>query len=104
MSEQLKIYIAGPMTGIAENNYPAFLAAEEVLRERWGEVLNPARNFDGRKGLSWADYMRASIGQLVQATDAVFLPGWHASPGARMERKLAEDLKITIWEAEELGL
>ena len=41
------LYIAGPMSGWPESNYPLFHAAEEILREAGYEVINPARNGDG---------------------------------------------------------
>ena len=38
------VYIAGPMTGLPDLNYPAFNAAEEALTAAGHAVLNPARN------------------------------------------------------------
>lgn len=37
-----KVYIAGPMTGLPEFNYPTFFAAEEYLRSHGAKVMNPA--------------------------------------------------------------
>ncbi len=37
-----KIYIAGPMTGHLHHNFPAFFAAEEMLKPAY-DVVNPAR-------------------------------------------------------------
>ena len=35
-----KVYVAGPMTGLPEFNYPAFFAAEEYLRSHGAKVMN----------------------------------------------------------------
>jgi len=40
----MRIYIAGPMTGLPEFNYPAFNAAAEYLRSLGHHVENPADN------------------------------------------------------------
>lgn len=90
----MKVYIAGPMTGLPEFNYPAFFAAAEVLEERGYEPLNPAT---APVCDSWEGYMRHGITQLMQA-DAVFLlDGYHNSQGARIESALAEKLSIPCY-------
>ena len=40
----MRIYIAGPMTGLPDSNYPAFHAAEARLQALGHEPHNPARN------------------------------------------------------------
>lgn len=85
----MKLYIAGPMSGLPEFNYPAFHAAEAQLQAAGYETLNPATN--GEKD-SWEDYMRAGIAQVIQADALALLPGWHASRGARIEVDLAANL------------
>lgn len=39
-----RIYIAGPMSGLPEFNYPAFNRAAAVLRAQGHHVENPAEN------------------------------------------------------------
>lgn len=39
----MKVYIAGPMTGLPEFNFPLFFEAEELLKGHGFEVINPAR-------------------------------------------------------------
>lgn len=88
-----KIYIAGPMTGLPESNYPAFNAAAAKLRALGHEVQNPAEN---PKRDSWADYMRLGVAQLVQCDCIVLLPGWSESKGALIERQLAQVLQMDV--------
>lgn len=109
-----KIYIAGPMTGIREFNFPAFFAAEKDLYADGWVVFNPARNdqengidvsgttgrpeeipaFSLRKALAWDM-------QKICEADAIFmLRGWEHSSGARAEHSLASALKLhVIYEA-----
>ena len=74
-----RIYIAGPMTGHADHNYPAFYAAAELLQEAGWEVVNPAENFGGRTDLPRESYLRADVALLVQCEAVAMLPGWQES-------------------------
>ena len=91
----MKIYLAGPMTGLPEFNYPAFNAAAARLRALGHEVLNPAENPVPPCG-SWAGYMRLGLSQLVQCECIVLLPGWADSKGALFERKTAQVLAMDV--------
>ncbi len=84
----MKIYIAGPMTGLPEFNYPVFHEAAAALRAAGHAVDNPAENAAPPCG-SWLGYMRMSVAQLAQADCLVLLPGWASSRGARIEHQLA---------------
>lgn len=95
----LIIYLAGPMTGLPQLNYPAFMAWEESMRNVGYEVLNPARvdeQFPKRDGESreWGWYMRKTIAMLMEADGIALLPGWRRSRGARLERDLALRLEM----------
>ena len=90
-----RIYIAGPMTGIARFNYPAFNSAADKLRELGYEVENPAENPKPECG-TWEGYMRMSVVQIAGCDSIALLPGWLNSKGALLEVRLAADLGITI--------
>jgi len=91
----MKIYIAGPMTGLPDDNYPAFLWAEAELAELGHEVVNPAKL--NRPGEPWAKCMRVDIPAML-ACDALFvLPGWMGSRGAHLEVSIARDLAMPIF-------
>lgn len=85
----MRLYIAGPMSGLPDFNYPAFHAAEAQLWAAGYETLNPANN--GEQD-SWEGYMRAAIAQVIQADGIAYLPGAYSSRGARLELRLAEEL------------
>jgi len=90
-----RVYIAGPMTGVPEFNYPAFNALAAELRTEGFHVENPAENPEP-VGKTWAGYMRMSIAQMLTCDFVVVLDGWDQSRGARIEVELAVDLGMTV--------
>lgn len=90
-----RIYVAGPMSGLPESNYPAFNAVAAQLRALGFEVENPAENPAPACG-SWLGYMRMAIRQLSHCDAIMMLPGWSESRGARIEYRLACDLGLHV--------
>ena len=88
-----RVYIAGPMSGLPEFNYPAFHAAAEALAKRGFVELSPTQN---DTTLSWDFYLRRSIRMVTEADAVCLLPGWYQSKGARLEVSLAEALGLDI--------
>lgn len=91
----MKIYLAGPMTGLPDFNYPAFNAAAEKLRALGHGVCNPAEN-PVPPCRSWEGYMRLALAQLVTCDCIVLLQGWQASRGAKVESDLALTLRMKV--------
>lgn len=96
-----RIYLAGPMTGFEDFNYPAFHAEAGRLRAIGYEVENPA---EGREQPTWQAYMRQAIAQMLKCDAVALLPGWKGSRGARIENQLAADLGIHARPCEEFEL
>lgn len=104
------IYIAGQMAGLPDNNFPAFFAAEKVLRSKGWEPINPARfntvfgtEPTGRLLDAVCESERAAIPHL----DAIYLlKGWENSKGAKRELEVAlhHDLMVVVEESEERKL
>ncbi|MFU2878316.1 DUF4406 domain-containing protein [Pseudomonas aeruginosa] len=69
-----RIYLAGPMTGLPEHNFPAFHAEAARLRQFGYHVENPAEI--NPEGGSWSDCMRRDIPQLLTCDSLALLPGW----------------------------
>lgn len=91
------LYLAGPMTGIEDFNYPAFHAAAKALRARGYAVINPAEAFGGDQALSFDTYMRYDLTCLLKDCDTiVVLDGWEKSPGAVLEVSVASALGYGI--------
>lgn len=104
-----RCYIAGPMTGIAEFNFPAFDAARDALASYGWTVTSPADldrvdGFDetgctGNEMLTneqRARFARNDIGAILDVDTVFLLPGWQNSTGARNEVRIAGWLGIDV--------
>jgi hypothetical protein len=94
-----RVYLAGPMTGIVDWNFPAFHAEAASLRARGLHVENPAEHGIA-EGATWADYLRYDLGRIATCERIHLLPGWSDSSGALLEVTLARALGMTISYAE----
>jgi hypothetical protein len=92
-----RVYVAGPMSGLQDFNYPAFHAAAAHLRSLGYHVENPAENPAPASG-KWEAYMRLALAQLLTCDTIAMLPGWQKSRGAVIEHRLATELGIAVWE------
>ena len=103
METPKSVYLAGPMTGIPEFNFPAFHAAAFDLRDRGIEVFSPAEKdledgFDPQKDKAspLAHYMQDDLPAVCRSDAVVCLPGWQRSKGARLETMVAHYLEIPV--------
>lgn len=93
----MKVYLAGPMSGYPEHNFPAFHSAAADLRSRGIDVVSPAECEGEQESKSWADWMRRDL-QLISEVDAIAcLPGWEKSKGARLETHIACELGMPLF-------
>ena len=113
MSQEPRVYIAGPMSGLPEFNFPAFFEAEKRWEERGWEVLNPARldieaGYDPAKSTvtegTVAEFITRdlqAIQSLVPKRDAIaLLPGWSDSMGAKAELAVAIWMGLKVFDAD----
>lgn len=91
-----KIYIAGPMTGLPEFNFPAFHDAAARLREEGWDVVNPAEGVSDTSR-SWGYFMRRALGLLLQCDAIYLLKGWSESQGALLEHHVAHKLGMELY-------
>ena len=59
------LYIAGPMRGYPDHNFPAFRAAAAALRRAGYGVVNPAELHSGVLDLPWSEYLRRDLALLT---------------------------------------
>ena len=112
MSKTLKkrIYIAGPMRGIPELNFPEFYRVAAIWESRGWEVVNPAQ-MDKDHGyiptkqqtvfadLSIEQAMQRDL-PAVSSCDAIALmTGWEKSQGASIELRHAIKLGKEVYDA-----
>lgn len=107
----MRVYLAGPMSGIPEFNFPEFARYAQMIRG-WGlEVFSPAERDIERHGVDISignERGDASVGIAAEvglnirqcladdtawicqhATHIALMPGWENSKGARAEHALA---------------
>lgn len=100
----MRIYLAGPMSGLEDFNFPAFFEAEKFLKEQgYDEVFNPARaDLDKygdletiNKEANYRDCLRVDLNWILDNADAIaVLPGWENSKGVKAELALAKALGL----------
>lgn len=98
-----RLYLAGPMTGIPERNFPAFHEAAARLRSAGFEVVNPAELNADHQAFGWLVCMRRDIKALVDCDGVATLPGWRNSRGASVEVGLASSLDMPVYEIDALA-
>jgi hypothetical protein len=96
-------YISGPMTGLPQFNYPAFVYAATVLRAQGVDARSPHEIADGCDESCehpWEWYMRRALRMLLECDEIVLLSGWKESLRACFERTVAElfGMPVREWE------
>lgn len=109
----MKLYLAGPMRGIPDFNFPVFNRVATVLRAVGYEVFNPAeKGLEKHKDAASESlaFRRAVFALdtewICQEADGIaLLPLWHDSKGAKAEEALAAAIGIPAryWDQWVLG-
>lgn len=115
----MKVYLAGPMRGLPDFNFPAFKQMADALRRHGHEVFSPAERdlsevgdiFSGTtgdleeiaaRGFSIREALAADMVWIARHGEAIaLLPGWEESKGARAEAALGHALGLRVAPVEE---
>jgi nucleoside 2-deoxyribosyltransferase len=96
-----KVYICGPISGLPDDNKPAFEAAEKIIRERGFQPINPhvlcfdiVLAHEGTPEELWKKCMKRDISYMLDCDLVVLLNGWHKSRGAMVEINTASAVGI----------
>ena len=103
----VRIYISGPISNIRQSMMN-FQKAEYDLESKGYETYNPfsitlpntvEEKVEYNKVGEWVWYMRRCIPELVNCDAVLMLSNWQESRGAKLEKELAETLKIKVYES-----
>jgi hypothetical protein len=96
-----KAYLAGPMSGVPQFNFPEFYRVAALLRGDGWDIISPAELDDEQTAAdalksaagdpvdqkpSWGDFLARDVKIVADEVKAIiFLPGWEKSRGAKLE-------------------
>ena len=92
----MKLYVSGPMSGLPNNNKPAFNKAAKKLRKKGYRVVNPAELDSGEPCDTWEDCLRRDLRFLTTCDAIATLPGWTHSRGALLEIHVGHALSFPV--------
>lgn len=96
-----RVYLSGPMSGIPDNNFPAFEAWAKRLRACGFEVVSP---HEIPEAATWELCLRADIRELCTCDGIVLIPGWENSKGAHLELQVAHRVGMKVYQAQHMHL
>ena len=97
----MRTYLSGPMTGLADFNFPAFHAEATRLRALGHDVINPAE-LNPDTDATWHECMRRDLAAMLTCDTLVLLDGWQKSAGAHLEMHVAHRVGMHIMTADEV--
>jgi hypothetical protein len=95
----MRLYLAGPMRGIAHYNYPEFMRVADEIRAFGHVVFNPAESAQPLDA-GFRSFIREDLDWITSQAEAVaVLGGWERSSGATLEVMAAQACGIPVLNA-----
>ena len=93
-----RAYLAGPMTGHVDYNYPAFHQAAAYYRAMGLDIVSPAELHGDDFSKTFDEYLAADLAALDTCVTIILLLGWNNSRGAKVElgRAICDGLDIKL--------
>lgn len=110
----MKLYLAGPMRGIENFNFPAFDGTAARMRAKGHEIVSPAEmdreaygDMEKIKEIAASpgatkEFMSRDLPALLTCDGILMLPGWGASQGACTEAFVAAMCGMPVYVNERL--
>lgn len=104
----MKFYIAGPMHGIKDHNFPEFDRVRDMLK-KWGhDVVSPADLTREQGGPlpddkappgspKYKEFLRVDLHSMLRCDAIMLLDKWYESTGATLEAMVAQQTGLIIW-------
>lgn len=96
-----RYYLAGPMSGYPEYNYPEFEAACKLLRRNKIEIKSPHEIVYPESrvlgDLPYSEYIDGGMKLLAQCNGLILLPGWAQSTGSMLELSEAATWGLPVY-------
>ena len=92
----MRLYLAGPMSGLPQHNYPAFHRWAAAIRGMGHFVCNPAEL--NPINVSYGQALSVDLAWIIaHAEGVVFMDGWDNSKGCAVEHALARALDLPVF-------
>lgn len=110
-------YLAGPMRGIEDYNFPEFRRQTQWLRAAGWKVFSPAERdeadpdinngddlagWNGSRGLDY--FMAYDLRAVCQMDCVILMDGWEKSQGARLEAMVAVEVGHPVFQIQRRGV
>ena len=101
----MKIYLAGPMTGIEDFNFPAFLKKGQELEDAGHTVFNPAKADleewgtleEVKAKATYRVCLKKDLLWILDHAEAIYLlKGWENSKGVAADLALSKALGLEV--------
>jgi hypothetical protein len=99
----MRLYLAGPMTGLPGHNFAAFDWGVMVLSAMGHDVVSPHElslqefgTLERAQAVSWEHHLRRDLTALLTCEGVAVLPGWERSRGATLEVTTAASVGLPV--------